>query len=846
MQIFELFGTVLLKDEGVASKLDTIDKKASGTSRSMGLSFGSIAKAALGVASILGAGMGIKGMLDAANTSQQRLAQMDAVLKSTGGSAGMTKDELLKLADAQSKITTYSKSTNMETENLLLTFTGLSKKVFPDVLKATNDMATAMGTDTKSAAMQLGKALNDPAAGVSKLTKVGVTFTQQQKDQIAAMEKAGNTAGAQKIMLQELEKEFGGSAEAAGKTFGGQLKILQNQITGVGASIMNNVMPYLQGFIKTVSDNMPKIKQTISDVIGAIVPRFQAWMSLLGQIASQLFPEFTKQIQGAKGKADSFKSALDGVTNVLTFVKNNMGLVKGVLALLAAAWAANTAAMLIHNAQLTIANVKADAMAIKTVALAVAHGVHSAALGIATAAQWLFNAALDANPIGIVIIAIGALIAAVVLIATHWQQVSSFLSNSFNAIVNFFKNNWQTILLFLVNPFAGAFKLLYDKCEGFRNFVNVFLNAIKEFAINTWNGIKSVLSTIGNFFKGIWDGVVNVFNGFVEFIKKWGKTILAVIFWPFSLTIGLIIANWSKISAFFQKVWNDIAAVFSVVVSFFKGIWDGIVAIFTPVVTFFQGVFSAAWEGIKAVWSAVAAFFKNVWDRIVLVFSAVVNFYISIFTAAWNGIKTVWNAVAGFFQGVWSSIVRIFTPIVSWFGGIFRSAYQAVTGAFSAIGSFFTGIFNTVKGIFTKIGTTVGNAIGGAFKSVINSILGFAEKTINGFLSGINGAIGLINKIPGVSIPTLGMLNIPKMNVGTRYLPGDMLIQAHEGEMIVPKSENPYANSGHGETLPQQSESGDIVLNIVVGDNPVKTVRLTSQQIAQAQRQRTSFRTVTV
>ena len=157
IEIFSLVGSILLKDTGVEKQLDTIDKKASSTSKGMNLSFGSIISGALKVASVIGLGLGIKEMIETAAKGQDRLAQMNAVLTSTKGAAGMTKDELIKLAEAQGKLTTFSKGANMETENLLLTFTSIGKKVFPDALKTVNDMSQALGQDTKSSAIQLGK-----------------------------------------------------------------------------------------------------------------------------------------------------------------------------------------------------------------------------------------------------------------------------------------------------------------------------------------------------------------------------------------------------------------------------------------------------------------------------------------------------------------------------------------------------------------------------------------------------------------------------------------------------------------------------------------------------------------
>lgn len=169
-------------------------------------------------------------------------------------------------------------------------------------------------------------------------------------------------------------------------------------------------------------------------------------------------------------------------------------------------------------------------------------------------------------------------------------------------------------------------------------------------------------------------------------------------------------------------------------------------------------------------------------------------------------IATHWKEVTKFLTDAWKKVVEVFTPVAEWFGDIFTKAWKAIKGAFSSVGGFFKGIWDDITGIFKKIGTAIGDGIGGAFKAVVNSVINFAENMINNFIRSINLAIKLINLIPGVEIPRLKELNIPKMDVGTRYLPADMLIYAHKGEMIVPRSENPYANSGGGRTLPGGSD----------------------------------------
>ncbi len=132
---------------------------------------------------------------------------------------------------------------------MLLTFTNVKGSVMTDATKTVLDMSQALGQDTKSSAIQLGKALNDPIVGITALQRVGVTFNASQKDTIAGLVNTGKTAEAQRVILAELQKEFGGSAEAAGTTFAGQLEILKNQLDNVKETIGGVIMQALQPLI---------------------------------------------------------------------------------------------------------------------------------------------------------------------------------------------------------------------------------------------------------------------------------------------------------------------------------------------------------------------------------------------------------------------------------------------------------------------------------------------------------------------------------------------------------------------------------------------------------------------
>lgn len=160
---------------------------------------------------------------------EQAMRQLEAAVESTGSAAGLTAEELRDMAQGLQEVTTFGDESIMEMQGVLLTFTKLGKEVLPDTTMAVLDMATRMGTDLKSAALQLGKALNDPIKGLDGLGRAGVQFADDQRALIKELAATGEMAEAQKLILAELETQFGGSAVAARDTMGGALAALSNK-----------------------------------------------------------------------------------------------------------------------------------------------------------------------------------------------------------------------------------------------------------------------------------------------------------------------------------------------------------------------------------------------------------------------------------------------------------------------------------------------------------------------------------------------------------------------------------------------------------------------------------------
>jgi len=184
---------------------------------------------------------------------QAGLAQAQQVIKTTGGVAGVTADGVENLAAAIEGYSGQDGEAIVKGETLLLTFSnirnaaGKNNDIFTQATKITADMAQVFGGDASSSAIQLGKALNDPTAGISALSRVGVSFTEGQKKTIKSLQDSGNIMGAQKIILAELSKEVGGSAAAYGETLPGKIARAHRAFEGLSQTLVGAAAPAIEG-----------------------------------------------------------------------------------------------------------------------------------------------------------------------------------------------------------------------------------------------------------------------------------------------------------------------------------------------------------------------------------------------------------------------------------------------------------------------------------------------------------------------------------------------------------------------------------------------------------------------
>ena len=313
-------GTVTVKFLGDTTDLKKASDDADSALGKVGSSVAGMAKTAamVGIPALVGFGAAA---VKAFAESEQVSAQTEAVLKSTGGAAKVTAGHIGDLAGSLANMSGVDDEVIQSGENMLLTFTnirnGVSKSddVFDQATKTMLDMSVALGQDTKQSAMQLGKALNDPVKGVGALSRVGVKFTAEQKDQIATLVESGKTMEAQKIILKELQVEFGGSAKAAGETFGGQLNRLKvmagNFMEEVGGKLIPVIMKLASVFTETV---IP----AVSMVLNAFRNLFSGY-----EDSANGFAEEFDELFGGNGKfIGTFRAVGEFILNTIDTIKN--------------------------------------------------------------------------------------------------------------------------------------------------------------------------------------------------------------------------------------------------------------------------------------------------------------------------------------------------------------------------------------------------------------------------------------------------------------------------------------------------------------------------------------------
>ena len=258
---------------------------------------------------------------------------------------------------------------------------------------------------------------------------------------------------------------------------------------------------------------------------------------------------------------------------------------------------------------------------------------------LAEVAQWAWNAAMSANPIGIIIVTIVAFIAIIVVL---WKKCDWF----------------REMILGLWNKIKAKFE------------------EIKPFLEEVWNAITDIFSeaigVVVDLFKSAWDKIKEVWDVVSPYFAELWEMIKLI----FSVVEAVL-------GAYFRGAWAAIKFVWDLVGPYFQVLWETIKTIFSVVTEVLGGFFSAAWEAIKFIWDIVGPYFRTLWNTIKTIFSVVAAVLGGNFGDAVKAIKSWWDSMVQYFSNIWEGIKKVFAGIVDFFREKFRDAYNTVTEHFT-------------------------------------------------------------------------------------------------------------------------------------------------------------------
>jgi phage-related protein len=470
-----------------------------------------------------------------ARESQKVSALTANVIKSTGGAAHVSAKQVGELATAISNKTGIDDEAVQSASNLLLTFTnvrnevGKGNDVFDQATQAAADLGATMGKDPKSAAIQLGKALNDPTKGITALTRSGVSFTDQQKKQIAQMQKSGDLMGAQKVILKEVNREFGGAA-AASSTAGEKAAVAWGNLKEQIGTVLLPILDKVEGVVAN------KVIPAISDFIAGM--------------------------QSGKGPGGDLADALRQVWEVAElvwpvlktvgkFLADNVPLILAV----AAAYLAWQVALIAYNTvqaiQLALLMIATPGTFLNAAATAIA----ATATAVWAAAMWLLT-----TPLGLVVLGILALIVVVILVIKYHKQIGAFIGKVWGKIkdaigaavswvVNFVKSHWKLLVSIIGGPLAAIVILIISKWGKIKGFIRGALQAIGKIVREGWAHVVGWVTNAG-------ENLVNAVKSIPGRLRALGGLFASAGRWIITAFVNGLKNAGGIISGIAGNVWN--------------------------------------------------------------------------------------------------------------------------------------------------------------------------------------------------------------------------------------------------------------------------------------------------
>lgn len=422
----------------------------------------------------------------------------------------------------------------------------------------------------------------------------------------------------------------------------------------------------------------------------------------------------------------------------------------------------------------------------------------------AKAAFMALNGAMAANPIGVVIAVITALVAAFVYLWNTsegfrnfwiglWETIKTFASNAVEAVTTGIQNFIASVEEFIGNLKQG----IQDKLDEIHQGWDDAWNAIQTTAQTVFDGISQ---TVNNFVAGVqgffqslyegaqaaWDTICNVVQVGILFVQELLNAAVEILMIPWNFI-------WTNFGEAITSAWEGFKQIISnaldTISSTIQNIWNAIVAFLTPILQGIADTFTSIWNSIltavQTATNTISNVLQTVWNAIVGFLTPILQGIRDTFTNSWNAIqntvKTIVTAIQTFLQTTWNTITSLIRTAMNTIHNVIQTVWNTiksvVQSVLNTIQSIVSSVWNTVKGVTTSVWNGISSAVSNAIntvKNVISGGLNAAHSTVSNIFNSIrntisnimNGAAnvvsGAINRIKGFfnfswSLPHLAM-----------------------------------------------------------------------------------------
>jgi phage-related protein len=466
----------------------------------------------------------------------------------------------------------------------------------------------------------------------------------------------------------------GTTALEAGTTISGSWSSVQALFENILTKVGSKLAPTVMGFLQQLSDWMETIDwDAFATSVGDALQRVFDWIQ---KIDFTTF--FEKGMDGVENFLEKLGGLIEDVPKIIQTFKDWSPLIAGVAAGFVTLKVAMAISSLID-------------------AISKSWNAYKKSEEGATIAQWLFNAAMDANPAVFIISIIAGLVVALI---TLWNTNDGFREAVTNAWEKI-KEVFGTVIDAIKGFFSGLVEKVQTAWENIKTAISEKIDAIKETVTNVFTAIADTVSAV-------WETIKNAVQVAIMFIGEIISAAFQIITMPWMFI-------WENCKEYIIAAWefikNAVSTALDAISTTIINIWNAIVGFLTPILDGIKNTFTTIWEAIKTavstainniqtvittVWNSIKSVISNVLNEIITMVSNILNNVKSTFTSVWNGIK---STVSNVINGVKSTISSGLNAAKSTVSGVLNSIKTAFSNVWNGCKSVVSNAINHIKSI---------------------------------------------------------------------------------------------------------------------------------------------------